>query len=131
MKRVRREVSVDPELFELVEKPISYAPADMYEALMRNMDFEEDVESLNGLRSAVLNGLEQLSQKDQYCLQSIYTERITYNELGIRLGYKPQRGGSPQAFRATERALERLKAILVQDRFIIGWLEERGDNDTL
>lgn len=129
MKRVRREVAVDPEVLES-HAPISGDnPINIFDALMRDLEYDEDgdYDGFNGLRRVVLDAMENLSEKDRYCLQAIFNERVTYNELGQRLGYKPQKGGSPQAFRATQRALERLKAILLEDDRIYTYL--KGDSN--
>lgn len=126
MKRVRREVAVDPAVLETREDGVyNGSPINIFDALMRGID-HDDESLFTKVKEAVQNAMENLSEKDRYCLQAIFTERVTYNELGRRLGYRPQKGGSPQAFRATQRALERLKGYLIQDPNVIAFLE--GDD---
>lgn len=126
MKRVRREVAVDPAVLETKEDRVyNGSPLNMFDALMRGIDYDDD-SRFTRIKEAVHNGMENLSEKDRYCLQAIFTERITYAQLGERLGYRPQKGGSPQAFRATQRALERLKGYLLEDPDVIAFLE--GDD---
>jgi DNA-directed RNA polymerase specialized sigma subunit len=85
---------------------------------MLNIDYDGDFSDFNPLREEVINAVEQLSEKDRICIDAIYSEQITYEELGERLGYSPQPNGSPQAYFATKRALERLKKILLRSPII-------------
>lgn len=101
-----------------------YKPINEFDALMRTIPLHDpdDVDGISPLRQAIIDSVAELSEKDQFVINAIYSERITYEELGGRLGYKPQANGSPQAYIATQRALAALKDILVQNEEVIDFL---------
>ena len=101
-----------------------YKPINEFDALMRTIPLHDpdDVDGISPLRQAIIDSVAELSEKDQFVINAIYSERITYEELGGRLGYKPQAKGSPQAYIATQRALAALKEIIVQNEEVIDFL---------
>jgi len=123
----------DNKLEKLVNNQESYKPMNVWDALMRNidvdMDDDDDFSGFSPLREAVIDAIEELSEKDRICINAIYAERITYEELGQRLGYKPQKGSSPQAYNATQRALDRLKEILLRNPIIASTFGGSPDAD--
>lgn len=126
----RERVVKDSKLEWLVNKQ-EYKPENMWDALMRGIEYDDDDDfsGFNPIREAVIDAIEQLSEKDRTCLNGIYAERITYEALGSRLGYAPQKGGSPQAYYATQRALERLKAILLSNPIFAPYTRGADDAD--
>lgn len=124
----RREFAVDGtkigELFQFA----NYAPINEYDALMQAAPGEEPVEvdAILLLRNAVIDCVDKLSEKDRFCLEAIYSERITYEALGNRLGYnKPNNKstGSSSAFLATKRALARLEKHFRNNPVIMDYVE--------
>ena len=85
-----------------------------------------DIDDISPLRLAIMQCVDALDDRDKYVIDAIYTERITYEELGARLGYKPQPKGSPQAFMLTKAALARLKDLMYENDLIIGYLKDTG-----
>ena len=85
----RREFAVDATKIGDLFQFANYTPINEYEALMQAAPGEEPVEvdAIMLLRNAVLECVEQLTEKDRFCLDAIFSERITYEELGSRLGY--------------------------------------------
>lgn len=84
-----------------------------------------DVYAISPLIQAIRDALDRLLPKERYCIDAIYAERITYDELGARLGYKPQLKGSPQAYMLTKMALTHLKDDLMDNPVILDYLGER------
>jgi DNA-directed RNA polymerase specialized sigma24 family protein len=127
----RRETPYkDYKIEKLVNKQ-EYKPVNIWDALMRGIDADpdDDFSSFDELREVVIDAVESLSPKDRICINAIYAERITYEELGHRLGYKPQKSGSPQAYYATQRALERLKEVLLRSPVIAEHFGSATDAD--
>lgn len=108
-----------------------YAPESEMEALMMALPLNEpeDVYHISPLRQAVMDCMDALSEKDRYCIDAIFAERITYAELGERLGYKPQKSGSPQAFMVTKAALARLKDLMIENDLIREYIFGRQNDD--
>lgn len=126
---VRREFAVDTAKIEAIFGTINYEPKNEYEALMQAAPGEEPNWNplVEELRRAVYEAVLTLSEKDQFCLNAIYAERVTFEELGARLGYgevagKSKSTGPSSAYHATQRALKRLKAALEQHPLIQDYL---------
>ena len=126
----RKEIPTESKSLEYLTNKNQYAPENEFDALMQALPgFEpDDVYSVSPLRQAVMDCVDALSPKDKYCIDAIYSERITYAELGERLGYKPQKSGSPQAFMVTKAALANLKDLMLENPIIREYLwGERDD----
>lgn len=124
----RREFAVDATKIGDLFQFANYTPINEYEALMQAAPGEEPVEvdAIMLLRNAVLECVQQLSEKDRFCLDAIFSERITYEELGIRLGYAHNNSkttGSSSAFLATKRALGRLEKHLRKHPIIMEYIQ--------
>jgi len=116
----RKEIPTEAKKLEYLTNKNQFAPENEFEALMMALPMHEpdDVYSISPLRQAVMDCMDKLSDKERYCIDAIFAERITYAELGERLGYKPQKSGSPQAFMLTKAALANLKDIMLEDKVI-------------
>jgi hypothetical protein len=124
----RREFAVDATKIGDLFQFANYTPINEYEALMQAAPGEEPVEvdAIMLLRNAVLECVEQLTEKDRFCLDAIFSERITYEELGSRLGYTNENSkstGSSSAFLATKRALGRLEKHLRKHPIIMEYIQ--------
>ena len=128
----RREIPTEAKKLEYLTNKNQFAPENEFEALMMAlpMNEPEDVYSVSPLRQAVMDCIDALEPRDKYVIDAIYSERITYDELGARLGYKPQKSGSPQAFMVTKAALSHLKDLCMENdvikTFIYGNEDLRG-----
>lgn len=120
----RKEIPTEAKSLEYLTNKNQFAPENEFEALMMALPMNEpaDVYSVSPLRQAVMDCVDQLSDKEKYCIDAIFAERITYAELGERLGYKPQKSGSPQAFMVTKAALANLKDIMLENKVIRDYL---------
>ena len=128
---VRREFSVDAtkigDLFNFANHP----PINEYEALMRAVpgDEPEEIDPGLELRDAVLECVSTLSEKDRFCLEAIFSERITYELLGQRLSNnenQSQSSAASAAFLSTKRALGRLEKSLRKHPVIKEYLKDLG-----
>jgi hypothetical protein len=84
-------------------------PQTMMEALMLSISdvVEESVEELQPLREAVAICIEQLSEQDQFIVNAVNSEFISFDELGKRLGVS-----KPHAWRLKNNAYARLQQLL-------------------
>jgi len=81
----------------------------MMEALMlsTNDTIEESIEELQPLREAVVNCIEQLSEQDQFIVNAVNSEFLSYEQLGKRLGVS-----KPHAWRLKNNAYAKLQQLL-------------------
>jgi hypothetical protein len=125
------EFSTPEDKLEKILGTTNYAPINEFDALMRAMPLQDvdDVDGFSDLRLCIMDCVDKLEPKDKFIIEAVYNERITYEELGSRLGYTPQPNGSPQAYISTQRALARLKDLLVEEDIIKEFLEGIGYYD--
>ena len=85
------------------------------EALMLSISdvIEESAEELQPLREAVAVCIEQLDEQDQFIVNSVNSEFVSYDELGKRLGVS-----KPHAWRLKNNAYARLQQLLVMHPLI-------------
>jgi len=85
-------------------------PNTAMEALMLSISdvIEESAEELQPLREAVAICIEQLDEQDQFIVNSVNSEFVSYDELGKRLGVS-----KPHAWRLKNNAYARLQQLLV------------------
>lgn len=91
-------------------------PETPIEALMMagiGEDTVESVQELQPVREAVAHCIEQLSDEDQFIVNAINSEMISYEELGERLGVS-----KPHAWRLKNAAYERLQYLLTMHPII-------------
>ena len=90
-------------------------PQTMMEALMLSISdvVEESVEELQPLREAVAICIEQLSEQDQFIVNAVNSEFISFDELGKRLGVS-----KPHAWRLKNNAYARLQQLLTMHPLI-------------
>jgi hypothetical protein len=90
-------------------------PRTMMEALMLSISdvVEESVEELQPLREAVAICIEQLNEQDQFIVNAINSEFISFDELGKRLGVS-----KPHAWRLKNNAYARLQQVLTMHPLI-------------
>ena len=90
-------------------------PQTMMEALMLSTSsvIEESVEELQPLREAVAMCIEQLNEQDQFIVNAINSEFISFDELGKRLGVS-----KPHAWRLKNNAYARLQQLLTMHPLI-------------
>ena len=87
----------------------------MMEALMLSTSdiIEESVEELQPLREAVAMCIEQLNEQDQFIVNAVNSEFISFDELGKRLGVS-----KPHAWRLKNNAYARLQQLLTMHPLI-------------
>ena len=90
-------------------------PQTMMEALMLSVSdvVEESVEELQPLREAVAMCIEQLNEQDQFIVNAVNSEFISFDELGKRLGVS-----KPHAWRLKNNAYARLQQLLTMHPLI-------------
>ena len=90
-------------------------PQTMMEALMLSTSdvIEESVEELQPLREAVAMCIEQLNEQDQFIVNAVNSEFISFDELGKRLGVS-----KPHAWRLKNNAYARLQQLLTMHPLI-------------
>jgi predicted DNA-binding protein (UPF0251 family) len=91
-------------------------PETPIEALMMAGIGEDTVESvieLQPMREAVAQCIEQLDEQDQFIVNAVNSEMISYEELGQRLGVS-----KPHAWRLKNAAYEKLKHLLTMHPII-------------
>ena len=74
---------------------------------------EESAEELQPLREAVAMCIEQLDEQDQFIINSVNSEFVSYDELGKRLGVS-----KPHAWRLKNNAYARLQQLLTMHPLI-------------
>ncbi|MBM4076771.1 MAG: DUF1599 domain-containing protein [Planctomycetes bacterium] len=84
-------------------------PSTMMEALMLSIDdnIEESLQELQPLREAVATCIEQLNEQDQFIVNAINSEFLSYEQLGKRLGVS-----KPHAWRLKNNAYAKLQQLL-------------------
>jgi len=129
MQYERKEYPTEAKELEYLTNKNQYAPENEFEALMMALPNHEpaDIDDISPLRLAIMECVDALEPRDKYVIDAIYTERITYEELGARLGYKPQPKGSPQAFMLTKAALAHLKDLCMENNVIKGYIYRDED----
>ena len=90
-------------------------PQTMMEALMLSTSsvIEESVEELQPLREAVAMCIEQLNEQDQFIVNAINSEFVSFDELGKRLGVS-----KPHAWRLKNNAYAKLQQLLTMHPLI-------------
>jgi hypothetical protein len=90
-------------------------PQTMMEALMLSTSdiIEKSVEELQPLREAVAMCIEQLNEQDQFIVNAVNSEFISFDELGKRLGVS-----KPHAWRLKNNAYARLQQLLTMHPLI-------------
>jgi hypothetical protein len=90
-------------------------PQTMMEALMLSTSdiIEKSVEELQPLREAVAMCIEQLDEQDQFIVNAVNSEFISFDELGKRLGVS-----KPHAWRLKNNAYARLQQLLTMHPLI-------------
>lgn len=90
-------------------------PQTIMEALMLSTSdtIEESIEELQPLREAVAMCIEQLNEQDQFIVNAINSEFISFDELGKRLGVS-----KPHAWRLKNNAYARLQQLLTMHPLI-------------
>ena len=90
-------------------------PNTAMEALMLSISdvIEESAEELQPLREAVAICIEQLDEQDQFIVNSVNSEFVSYDELGKRLGVS-----KPHAWRLKNNAYARLQQLLIMHPLI-------------
>jgi hypothetical protein len=85
------------------------------EALMLSVSdvIEESAEELQPLREAVAMCIEQLDEQDQFIINSVNSEFLSYEQLGKRLGVS-----KPHAWRLKNNAYARLQQLLTMHPLI-------------
>ena len=90
-------------------------PQTIMEALMLSTSdiIEESVEELQPLREAVAMCIEQLNEQDQFIVNAVNSEFISFDELGKRLGVS-----KPHAWRLKNNGYARLQQLLTMHPLI-------------
>ena len=90
-------------------------PQTAMEALMLSIDdnIEESVEELQPLREAVAMCIEQLSEQDQFIVNAVNSEFLSYEQLAKRLGVS-----KPHAWRLKNNAYAKLQQLLTMHPLI-------------
>lgn len=80
--RFRRSAAA--ESTSIVDRPINE-----YDALLRTAPGETPeatIGEVQALREAIVDATERLTEREQYILTAVHSERLSYSELGQRLG---------------------------------------------
>ena len=90
-------------------------PTTAMEALMLSISdvIEESIEELQPLREAVAGCIEQLNEQDQFIVNAVNSEFLSYEELGKRLGVS-----KPHAWRLKNDAYAKLQQLLTMHPLI-------------
>ena len=90
-------------------------PETAMEALMLSVSdvIEESAEELQPLREAVAMCIEQLNEQDQFIINSVNSEFLSYEQLGKRLGVS-----KPHAWRLKNNAYAKLQQLLTMHPLI-------------
>ena len=90
-------------------------PQTAMEALMLSVSdvIEESAEELQPLREAVAMCIEQLNEQDQFIINSVNSEFLSYEQLGKRLGVS-----KPHAWRLKNNAYAKLQQLLTMHPLI-------------
>lgn len=90
-------------------------PQTAMEALMLSVSdvIEESVEELQPLREAVAMCIEQLDEQDQFIINAVNSEFLSYEQLGKRLGVS-----KPHAWRLKNNAYAKLQQLLTMHPLI-------------
>lgn len=99
---------------------LSYRPINEIDALMRCAPGDEPsrtVKDIQSLRDAVNDAREQLTEEQQFILEAIHAERLSVDQLRVRLGLK-SKGHTQRLIKAAEAALRELLTTdpLIQER---------------
>ena len=92
-------------------------PINEYDALLRTAPGEtpdETIGSLQVLREAIVTAQESLTDEHQYVINAIHSERLSYHQLGRRLGIS-----KTHAHRIAGEAEEALRQVMLTDPTII------------
>lgn len=101
-----------------------YQPENEYEALMQAAPFEEPKQpksTIDELYDVVIDCLDVLLEQDKYVIEAINYERITYEELGKRMGVS-----ATHAWRLKQIAYKHLEEVLLVDGRIVLILDRKN-----
>jgi len=107
----KREIPLDVDA--ILDLASDYAPENEWQALMEappGTEPETPKNHPNPAVDVVRDCVEMLLDEDQYVVHAIHYERITYEELGTRLGCS-----APHAWRLVQIAQKRLGELLLLD----------------
>lgn len=120
---VRREFTASFEfLSQLLQNSGTHKPDNEMQALMEAAPGDNlavDVESLQVLREAVVDCIDLLNDQQIIIIDGIFGEKVTYQELADRLGYKSKE----TVRRQLETALRDLKVFMERHPVIQEWLD--------
>jgi DNA-directed RNA polymerase specialized sigma24 family protein len=80
-------------------------------------DETDSILALQPLREAVADCLDALAPIDRYLLEACHTERVTYRDMAIRIGYTKS-----HAYRLTRRAEIHLRDECLQHPVVLAYL---------
>jgi DNA-directed RNA polymerase specialized sigma24 family protein len=107
----KREIPIDVD--DLMNLLGNYEPENEYQALMEAAPFEEPRKHkclFSEVQDIVLDCLEVLLEQDRFVIHAINYERITYEELGQRMGIS-----ATHAWRLKQIAYRHLEEVLTID----------------
>lgn len=92
------------------------APVNEYDAMMRaapGESVEETIGERQELRESVVDAVEGLTERQQFIIDAVHSERLSHAQLGVRLGVS-----KTQANRLLKEAEQALRELLLQDPMI-------------
>lgn len=113
-KRSSRSIPTNPNVFTTHYKSQAQ-PETFFQALMESTDgnIKESIEELQPLREAVVDCIEMLSEEDQFIINAVNSERLSFKELGSRLGVS-----KTHAWRLQQMAYNRLGVLLRMNKLV-------------
>ncbi len=112
-----KEIPVENyQLEKVLNKRKTHKPMNQMQALMEAVLHEEPAMSLDEvdvIKEAIIDAIDSLSDQDRFIINAVNYERLTYVELGERLGMS-----NAHAWRLTKAAQNKLKTILLENEAI-------------
>ena len=112
-----KEIPVENyQLEKVLNKRRDRKPMNQMQALMETVLYEEPAMSLDEvdvIKEAIIDAIDSLSDQDRFIINAVNYERLTYVELGERLGMS-----NAHAWRLTKAAQDKLKTILLENEAI-------------
>lgn len=112
-----KEIPIEDEYLELALHNKKFnKPESIFQALMETppcLEPEEHSEEIDFVREAIIDAIDSLSDQDKFIVEAVNYERLTYCELGERMGIS-----NAHAWRLKQAAFSRLESKLLENEVI-------------
>ncbi len=112
-----KEIPVENyQLEKALSKRKGHRPINQMQALMEAVLLEEPATSMDEvdvIKEAIIDAIDSLSDQDKYIINAVNYERLTYVELGERLGMS-----NAHAWRLTKAAQDKLRTLLLDNEAV-------------